>query len=323
MMRKTMPKVSVIVPVYRVEKYIERCVRSLFEQTLDDIEYLFIDDCTPDKSIDILNQVLEEYPYRKPQVIVHRMERNSGQAAVRKWGIQNATGEYLIHCDSDDWIDKGLYEKMYEKATKEHADVAVCDYRETDGEVILREVKGCGSNDCEVFFIRQLLQKDSWSLWNKMFLRTVCCKNIEYPTENMGEDMVLTIQQMYNCKNVAYIQNYYYYYYINKDSISNKKDRSLHIVNFERLKSNTDMLIRFLENKKMPYKKWIINGLHYNASITLLNVIHSEKKYRDMWRNAYPGTQWRYIVNPYMRFDRRFKCLLALIGIYPFKKDRI
>ena len=69
-----MPKVSVIVPVYGVEIYIERCARSLFEQTLDDIEYLFIDDCTPDRSIEILKQVLEDYPQRKTQTIIHRME---------------------------------------------------------------------------------------------------------------------------------------------------------------------------------------------------------------------------------------------------------
>ena len=73
-----MPKVSVIVPIYRREKYIERCVRSLLEQTLGDIEYLFIDDCTPDKSIEILKSVLEEYPLRKKQVVVHAMEKNSG-----------------------------------------------------------------------------------------------------------------------------------------------------------------------------------------------------------------------------------------------------
>ena len=128
-----MPKVSVIVPVYGVEKYIDRCARSLFEQTLDDIEYLFIDDCTPDRSIDILQQVLDEYPQRKPQVVIHRMEKNSGQAAVRKWGMQNATGEYVIHCDSDDWVDTDMYRAMYEKAKEEEADVVVCDYFVHDG----------------------------------------------------------------------------------------------------------------------------------------------------------------------------------------------
>ena len=86
-----MPKVSIIIPVYGVEKYIERCARSLFEQTLDDIEYLFIDDSTPDRSIDILKRVLENYSHRKSQVNIHRREQNSGQAIVRNWGMQNAT----------------------------------------------------------------------------------------------------------------------------------------------------------------------------------------------------------------------------------------
>lgn len=85
-----MPKVSIIVPVYGVEKYIERCCRSLFEQTLDDIEYLFIDDCSPDRSIEILKKVLDEYPHRKNQVHIHRMGKNSGQAAVRKWGMRGS-----------------------------------------------------------------------------------------------------------------------------------------------------------------------------------------------------------------------------------------
>ena len=83
-----MPKVSVLVPVYGVEKYIERCARSLFEQTLDDIEFIFVDDCTPDRSIEILESVIEKYRLRfaekKYDVRIERMPTNSGQAAVRR-----------------------------------------------------------------------------------------------------------------------------------------------------------------------------------------------------------------------------------------------
>ena len=142
-----MPKISVIVPVYNVEKYIERCARSLFEQTLEDIEYLFIDDCTQDRSIDILLQVLEEYPNRKQQVLIHHMARNSGQAIVRKWGMMNASGEYVIHCDSDDWVDNELYYLMYDKAISEQLDVVICDCNRTDG-VSRRIVSGGEETDC-------------------------------------------------------------------------------------------------------------------------------------------------------------------------------
>ena len=81
-----MPKVSVIVPVYKVEPFIESCARSLFDQTLDDIEYIFVDDCTPDRSMEILREVLSAYPGRNDRVKWLRMPVNSGLPAVRKVG---------------------------------------------------------------------------------------------------------------------------------------------------------------------------------------------------------------------------------------------
>ena len=85
-----MPKVSVIIPVYGVEKYISRCARSLFEQTLDDIEYIFVDDCTKDNSIGVLQEVLEQYPQRREQTRIVKLLVNSGQAGRSK--VWNATG---------------------------------------------------------------------------------------------------------------------------------------------------------------------------------------------------------------------------------------
>ena len=75
------PKVSIIVPIYRVEEYIERCAESLFAQTFDDIEYIFVDDCSPDKSVEILQRTLEKYPHRKRLTRIERLSSNSGQAA--------------------------------------------------------------------------------------------------------------------------------------------------------------------------------------------------------------------------------------------------
>ena len=152
-------KVSVIIPVYGVEQYIERCARSLFEQTLEEIEYLFVDDCSPDKSIEVLKRVLEDYPMRKSQVTIHRMAQNSGQAKVREWGMRNATGDYLIHCDSDDWVDKDMYRLMYEKAGMEKSDIVVCDYAIADNEQVIRKVFGCSNIDKECFINDLLLEK--------------------------------------------------------------------------------------------------------------------------------------------------------------------
>lgn len=150
-----MPKVSVLVPIYGVEKYIERCARSLFEQTLDEMEFIFVDDCTPDKSMEILRSVIEEYRLRFAEkrytVRIERMPTNSGLAAVRRYGIQLATGDYIIHCDSDDWVDATMYEKMYNKAIGEGSDVVVCDYYMSDENKSIPKI-GCHNDNKWIFY---------------------------------------------------------------------------------------------------------------------------------------------------------------------------
>ena len=124
-----MPAVSVIIPVYKVEPYIARCARALFSQTMEDLEFIFVDDCTPDASIAVMREVLQEFPERKEQVVVYRMPQNSGLVAVRMQGLALARGEYVIHCDSDDAVDPEAYQLMYEKAVAEDLDIVTCDFR--------------------------------------------------------------------------------------------------------------------------------------------------------------------------------------------------
>ena len=124
-----MIKISIIIAVYNCEKYIEACVRSLFEQTLNDIEYVFVNDATPDISITVLEKVIEDYPTRKPFIKIINLERNGGVSNARRIGIENATGEYVIHADSDDWVDKDMYERLYRKAKETDADIVGCNFR--------------------------------------------------------------------------------------------------------------------------------------------------------------------------------------------------
>lgn len=112
------PSVSVIVPIYKVEKYIERCAISLLSQTLKDIEYIFINDNSPDKSMDILSQCIQKYPSRSKQIKIITHQQNLGSAAARNDGTKIATGQYIIHCDGDDWVEKDMYEKCIRKLSK-------------------------------------------------------------------------------------------------------------------------------------------------------------------------------------------------------------
>lgn len=121
-------KVSILVPVYGVEKYIERCARSLFEQTYDNIEYIFVDDCTKDRSIEILQKVLEDYPNRKNQVKILHHDKNRGLSAARNTALDASTGDYLMHVDSDDYLRKDAVLLLAEKITTASSQVIIFGY---------------------------------------------------------------------------------------------------------------------------------------------------------------------------------------------------
>lgn len=121
-------KVSVIVPVYAVEKYIEQCAVSLFEQTYGNIEYIFVDDCSPDCSVEILRSVVERYPQRKSQVKILSLPENRGSGYARKVALEQASGEYVTFVDSDDFVDAKMVKKFVLKAQATKADVIDANY---------------------------------------------------------------------------------------------------------------------------------------------------------------------------------------------------
>lgn len=122
------PKISVIIPVYGAESTIAKCAESLFSQTLDELEFIFVNDCTPDKSMEVLNEVVERFPGRRNQVKIINLAKNSKQAEARNAGLKLASGEYIIHCDPDDWVDHSLYMGMYDAAKGAGLDIVSCDY---------------------------------------------------------------------------------------------------------------------------------------------------------------------------------------------------
>lgn len=316
-----MPKVSTIIPVYGVEKYIERCARSLFEQTLDDIEYLFIDDCTPDKSVEILKRVLEEYPHRKSQVVIHRMEQNSGQAKVREWGMQNATGEYVIHCDSDDWVDIHMYEEMYNKAIEEDADVVVCDYVVTNGTSVIKTINACHAKSPRQLIEKCLFQRDPWSICNKLFKRKAYY-NIEYPKGAMGEDMAITIQLLWNCKTLSYINKPYYQYFYNSESITKVCTRDSCISKFNQLSCNTTIVMNFIKNKKLDdeYKDALV--VYKNFIRSVLYPIVYDKQYYNIWNNMFLGLNKQVLLSKYISASEKIRVFLTMVHLYPRKRNR-
>lgn len=217
----SVPLVSVIVPIYGVEQYIEQCVRTLMEQTLRDVEYVFVDDCTPDNSIEILGRVLEDYPDRMRQVKVLHNERNQGIARTRRLGLLECTGEYIIQVDSDDYVSLDYIEKLYAMASKEQADIVWCDFYKQQGSQweIFKQVPDKDlSVDSEIRSL--LLSHRQGALWNHLIRRQLYNAIEYFPTHNMAEDLTILIQMYTVASRLAYVPEALYNYRYNEASLS-------------------------------------------------------------------------------------------------------
>ncbi len=206
--------ISVIVPVYGVEKYIRKSAESLFSQTLrEGIEFIFVDDCSPDSSIDILREVLEMYPERKSQVRILRHEKNKGLAGARMTGIEAARGEYVIHCDSDDWVDEDMYASMLAVARKEKADIVVCDYVSEYPRKSVAYSGNPGTTPRQMLS-EMLAGRQHCSVWNKLIRRDLY-RNLSPAWEegvNMWEDVMVICRLVYFAHKVAYVPHAMYHY---------------------------------------------------------------------------------------------------------------
>lgn len=218
-------KVSVLVPVYGVEKYIERCARSLFNQTMKEgIEFIFVNDATNDKSIEIVEKILDEYPERKNQVIIIHNKANQGIAETRHIALQAAHGEYVIHCDSDDWVEAEMYELMYNKAKSKDADIVGCDnWIVTNNKKILRrQIFSLNQNSIlkELTYLKGLI---SGYLVIRLIRREFYIKG-KYRADKgitMLEDLAISFPMHLNTNKVGYVNKpLYHYNKTNETSIS-------------------------------------------------------------------------------------------------------
>ena len=205
-------KVSILVPIYGVEHYIKRCVESLMEQTYEDIEYLFVDDATPDRSIEILQDVIARYPNRHSQVRILQHENNKGISAARNTAVAAAVGMYMLHVDSDDYIAKEAIEKLVYAAQASKADIVIFDTIELqkDGEVLFQ-----AEYENRETYIKGLLQHTNrCAHWNK-FYRTDFYKHTGIQSvENvrLGEDYAVTPRLVHQAKKISVLHEGLYYY---------------------------------------------------------------------------------------------------------------
>lgn len=214
------PKVSIIVPVYKVEKYLRRSMDSLVNQTLDGVEIICINDGSPDNCLSILKEYKEKY-LDKNIVIIDK--KNEGVWKGRFDGIAAATGEYIGFTDSDDYITLDYAEKLYNAAKKNNADISVSGFYRVDTDtehVYSTEMTGYEGKIINMEKNPEEILSINTALWNKLYKAEILknMKNLENPPRIL-DDMMFLLLVYLNTKTIAFINDPLYYYMVRQDSI--------------------------------------------------------------------------------------------------------
>ena len=227
-----MTKVSIAIPVYGVEKYIERCAISLLEQTYTNIEYVFVNDCTKDKSIDILKTCISKYPDRYDQIKIVEHTMNKGLAAARNTAIENSTGNFIIHVDADDYVDDNFVEELLFKQQETDADIVVCSCKKVLKDKIL-PLPTKHFDDVYTYNINILALNTNHNIWGKLIKMSLYTDNHIRNLEgiNNTEDYQVLPMLLYFANNYSTTSRTNYYYDCsNENSYTNVPEVSSSIV---------------------------------------------------------------------------------------------
>ena len=295
-------KVSVIVPVYNVEKYIKKCLDSLVNQTLNGVEIIVVNDGSPDNSQKIIDEYTKKYKNVKSYI-----KENGGLSDARNYGIKKATGEYISFVDSDDYIRNDMLEIMYNYAIKEDLNVVVCDsinVYDNGSEILIKSNNNYSDNDVRNYIISPPMA------CTRLFKKTIFDK-IQFKKNIYYEDLEMTPKVVNITDKIGFVSEGLYYYVqrdgsIMKQNVFNKKLLNI----FDVLKSNKDLLEdKFPEEIEYMY----ITHLLRTASLRFLNYDNGKEyiyKIHNIMKEYFP--KWKN--NVYYKkssFKLKLICILA------------
>ena len=307
-------KVSVIVPCYRVAPYIERCARSLFSQTLDSVQFIFVDDCSDDDTIPRLEALIESIPHVRERTLIVRHEQNRGVSAARETGMRYAEGEYIAYCDSDDWVESSMYETLYNAALRQDADMVECGFWQDNGHFWRRRHAMPVPDNGVLGLLSDIIRPYLWC----RIVRADRYKGIHFPPVSFMEDLVIVAQLLHNCNRRVVVDEPLYYYYFNPISLT-------HITNSENCsrKIRDGMVIYgFLHDFVMQHyavdeKDFIQTKINICIKFLPTWLATGDPVWRKAFLNTFPD------ITPAVLFDRRLswnrkKIYLEVItGTYP------
>lgn len=299
-------KVSILIPVYKASPFIEKCAESVFSQTFESIEYIFVDDCSPDDSIDKLKQILLHFPNRSTSVTILKNDKNSGISFSRQRAFDAATAAYFLAMDSDDWIEPNMIEVLYNKALEENADIVYSPYFEDKADGTQRIVKPVFSTDKIQLIYDAFIGFSAY--WNKLISRKILIDNNISTLENVSfsDDLVVLTKVIYFSNRFELVNKpLYHYVQYNTESITKKISSPRHIK--DRFEVMTEVE-NFLKNRP-DYDKYFNALLIFKAlrKIKVIRTTNGDKQYLGL----FPEID-NYIKS--MNLSLKSKVILSLAG---------
>ncbi len=261
------PKVSILVPIYGVENFIEKCAESLLQQSYGNLEYIFVDDCTQDRSLDVLHSVLQKYPERRDQVKIIKHEHNKGLAAARNTAVAAAHGSFLMHVDSDDWLEKNTIEKCVAIQQENDADIVSfgCWREYRDKTIVQCPPKFSSSKDLCLSLIKKKWGKQNVNvgIWGRLVRKTLYTdNNIEVEEGvNMAEDYQVITKLAYYASSISVLDEPLLHYNLQN---SNSYVNSISLESARQSERSFQIVYDFFSNKGTEYLEAVNVGLSFH-----------------------------------------------------------
>lgn len=314
-------KLSIVAAVYNLEKYLPRCLDALVNQTLQEIEIL----CVDDGSTDSAPQIIDEYAKKYPEKVKAFHKPNGGEFTTRNYGLERATGEYVTFVDTDDWVEPGWAEKLYNAAKENDADLAVCGFERIDldtGKVISKNMTNFG------YSVKEINNKDDFMLfinpapWNKIY-KLEKVKDLRFMNFRGFNDMIFLTSSYARIKKVAFVPDVLYHYYLRYDS-------QIHSVNRQDVDNFKKYLLElksfYIKENKYDEMKYILDlmaFIHLGTSVMYRASYDKDINIKEMLKETITYldenfTTWRK--SPYLKFGYSIKRGIKHIGLWGISK---
>lgn len=278
--------ISIIIPVYKVEKYLEKCIQSVINQTYKNLQIILVDDGSPDNC----GKICDEYAQKDHRIeVIHKS--NGGLSDARNKGLEIAKGEYIGFVDSDDYIESDMYEVLYNLLKQYNADVSICNfYTVSQGKIAIKNVdNGIKEYNRSEILKEVLLDNNIQSYaWNKLYKKELF-DEIKYPVGKKYEDIGTTFYLLEKCNKVVVIGKPEYYYINRQDSIVNNVTETTITDYIELIMQRYDYIeenVKELSSYNKDYLKRILKTAEQD--IKNLNEVgdYTKKKYEELYNKV-------------------------------------